>query len=335
MKKFFLRLLLVIVFLIAALLITALFVKKEYSIVRSVQMETPKKVVYEYMADFSNFSKWSPWAEMDPDMKVEITGEKGAVGSLYIWEGNDDVGKGKMEIIRLTDDSIVIRLNFIEPFENEDITYYVISDEGEGTKVEWGMQGSSPYPFNLMMFVMGMEKQVGTDFENGLGKLKKELAGLKAIKGDFEIEEIDFEPRYFIGKRDTLMFSEMGAFYSNNLGDIYAGILERGYEFKGAPSGLFFSWDEENDRTDMAAAVPITQERSIGNFETWKLGGKALRIVYFGDYEGSVKAHMAMDKYIEEHKLQVKMPVIEEYVTDPMTEPDTSKWQTNIFYLVE
>jgi hypothetical protein len=29
------------------------------------------------------------------------------------------------------------------------------------------------------------------------------------------------------------------------------------------------------------------------------------------------------------------MPVIEEYVTGPETEPDTSKWLTKIYYLLD
>ncbi len=42
-----------------------------------------------------------------------------------------------------------------------------------------------------------------------------------------------------------------------------------------------------------------------------------------------------MDEYMEEKKLQSIPQVIEEYVTDPVQEPDTAKWLTRIIYFVE
>ena len=41
-----------------------------------------------------------------------------------------------------------------------------------------------------------------------------------------------------------------------------------------------------------------------------------------------------MDAYIKEKGL-AQSYVLEEYVTDQMTEKDTAKWLTNIYYLVK
>ena len=57
-------------------------------------------------------------------------------------------------------------------------------------------------------------------------------------------------------------------------------------------------------------------------------------IEYFGSYEKSANAHYAMDAYMKE-KGVIQSFVLEEYITDPMTEKDTAKWQTNIFYFVK
>ncbi len=335
MKKFFKRLLVAILVLVVLFLVVALFVPKDYTVVRSVEVKSSKQTVYNYMGDLESFNQWSPWAEMDPDMKIEMSGTSGEVGSLYKWEGNDDVGKGSMEIIRMTSDSIVIKLLFIEPFESESITYYAFEDLGETTKVTWGMSGSNAYPWNLLTYLMGMKKMIGDDFDKGLTKLADNVSKLPAAKREFEIEEIDFETRYYVGIKRTVPFDSIAHLYHEHLPLIYAGVLESGYDFNGAASGLFFKWDPDNGRTEMAAAVPITKDRKIAGYDTWKLGGKALQISYYGDYAGSEKAHYAMEDYLNENKLIAKSPVIEEYVTDPMTEPDTSKWLTNIYYLLE
>jgi effector-binding domain-containing protein len=60
-----------------------------------------------------------------------------------------------------------------------------------------------------------------------------------------------------------------------------------------------------------------------------------LTIDYYGSYDKTEHAHNQMDKYIKEKNYKMVMPVIEEYITDPMTEKDTSKWLTRISYFVE
>jgi len=47
------------------------------------------------------------------------------------------------------------------------------------------------------------------------------------------------------------------------------------------------------------------------------------------------QAHMAMEKYINENKLEALTPAVEEYVTDPGSEPDSTKWLTKIVYFVK
>jgi hypothetical protein len=45
-------------------------------------------------------------------------------------------------------------------------------------------------------------------------------------------------------------------------------------------------------------------------------------------------AHSKLDYFVENMELKIVTPFIEEYVTDPSQEPDTSKWLTNVYYLL-
>jgi effector-binding domain-containing protein len=58
-------------------------------------------------------------------------------------------------------------------------------------------------------------------------------------------------------------------------------------------------------------------------------------IEYRGGYGGLAGPHNAMDVYIQANNLEPLTPAIEEYVTDPMQEPDSTKWITKITYLVK
>jgi effector-binding domain-containing protein len=73
----------------------------------------------------------------------------------------------------------------------------------------------------------------------------------------------------------------------------------------------------------------------VAGYQSITLGGKALKVDYYGDYAGSEQAHVAIMEYIDQNGLTAKEPVIELYITDPGMEPDTSKWLTTIYYLVE
>ena len=64
-------------------------------------------------------------------------------------------------------------------------------------------------------------------------------------------------------------------------------------------------------------------------------GGKALLVDYYGDYARTEEAHVAIDKYLNNHNLTFRFPVIEQYVTDPELEPDPSKWLTKVVYFIE
>ena len=73
-----------------------------------------------------------------------------------------------------------------------------------------------------------------------------------------------------------------------------------------------------------------------GKSETFTTkGGKTLEVYFYGDYKNLGAAHNQIKAYITEKKLKFVAPVLEEYITDPMTEKDPAKWLTKIYYFVE
>ena len=65
------------------------------------------------------------------------------------------------------------------------------------------------------------------------------------------------------------------------------------------------------------------------------LGDVYKRQVHTGRLDGTGTAHEAMDDMMTAKGLHLRFAAVEEYVTDPAQEPDTSKWVTNICYPVE
>src|SRR5919204_1840552 len=69
-----------------------------YKVERTLTVNAPAEVVFAQVADFHKWDAWSPWAKIDPNMKTSFDGAPGAIGSSYAWEGNKEVGTGKMTI---------------------------------------------------------------------------------------------------------------------------------------------------------------------------------------------------------------------------------------------
>ncbi|MCB9332540.1 MAG: SRPBCC family protein [Lewinellaceae bacterium] len=319
------------------LVLLGLFARKDYHIERSIEIDAPKALIYDHVRFFKNFETWSPWAKLDPAMKTTITGTDGAPGATYSWKGNDDVGAGQQVITGMTADRIDMEVRFTEPFESTSPTYLIFEPNEAKTKVTWAFDMHVAFPWNGLAMFTDMDAAVGKDYTQGLENMKAvcEAMAHKKYRG-YEIAEVEFPEKIYIGVRSTVPFAEIAGFFAANLPKAFEAAQKNGAEIAGAPSGLYWSYDEQKGETDMAAAVPITENQNFGKgLSVFPVGkGQALLIEYFGSYDSLGNAHYAMDDYMQEKNLQNIPPVIEEYITDPVQEPDTSKWLTRIIYYV-
>lgn len=164
--------------IIATPLISALFLKKDYSVKREISIDRSKAKVFDYLKYLKNQDYYSKWSQLDPQMEKSYRGTDGMVGFVSAWNSlKSDVGQGEQEIIRIMDgERIDYELRFVKPFKSISPAYMAIHGEGENrTKVVWGFEGKMEYPMNLMMLFMNLKKMIGDDLEHGLRNLKTEL----------------------------------------------------------------------------------------------------------------------------------------------------------------
>jgi hypothetical protein len=144
-----------------------------FSIVRTAAIKAPPEKIAGLIDDFHNWSSWSPWEKLDPNMKRTFSGAAKGKGAVYNWEGNKDVGAGRMEI---TDEAlpgkVVIKLDFLEPFQSSNVTEFTLAPQGDTTTVTWNMRGPMPFASKLMSVFMSMDAMIGKDFEKGLQQMK-------------------------------------------------------------------------------------------------------------------------------------------------------------------
>jgi len=162
-----------VVVLIAGILVFAATKPDMFQVERSLVMNAPPEKIFPLIDDFHNWEAWSPWEKLDPKMKKDHSGSASGPGAVYAWEGNSDVGKGRMEITESTPSShVTIKLDFLEPFEAHNTAEFSLGPSGSGTNVVWVMHGENNFIGKVMQVFMDMDSMVGKDFEAGLANMK-------------------------------------------------------------------------------------------------------------------------------------------------------------------
>ena len=163
----------IVVVAVAAILIYASTKPDSFRVQRTASMNAPPEKIFPYLAELERWREWSPYETRDPDMKRAYAGPKGGKGAAYEWDGNSNVGKGRMEITDVaTPNKIVIKLDFIKPFEGHNTAELTLQPKDGQTIVTWAMYGPSPFMSKLIGTFIDMDDMIGRDFAAGLAKLK-------------------------------------------------------------------------------------------------------------------------------------------------------------------
>lgn len=144
-----------------------------YSVERSVRIDAPPMRVYDQIANFHNWTSWSPWEDIDPGLHRHYSGAESGTGAVYAWSGNRKAGQGRMAITDSTEPGRVqIDLVFEKPWKARNDTVFTIAPDGSGSRVTWSMTGKKTLMTKVMGLFKSMDKFLGPDFEKGLARLK-------------------------------------------------------------------------------------------------------------------------------------------------------------------
>ena len=163
---------------IAIVLILAATKPDSFSVERAIDIAAPADRIFPLINDFHQWVAWSPWENKDPAMQRSYQGAASGKGAVYGWDGNNNVGSGRMEILDSSQPSkIVIKLDFFKPFEGHNTAEFTMLPQGDATNatthVTWEMYGPAPFMSKLMQVFLNMDNMIGKDFEIGLANLKR------------------------------------------------------------------------------------------------------------------------------------------------------------------
>ena len=166
----------IIAVVIAVLLVAALAYAATkpdtFRVQRSTSIKAAPEKIFALVNDLRSHGAWSPWEKKDPAMKRTYGGAASGKGAVYEWDGNRNIGQGRMEITDASPSKVVFKMDFFKPFEAHNIAEIAMDPKGDSTNVTWAIYGPSPYLSKVMSLVCNIDKMIGREFETGLANLK-------------------------------------------------------------------------------------------------------------------------------------------------------------------
>jgi uncharacterized protein YndB with AHSA1/START domain len=178
-----------LVVVVAAVLALAASKPDIFRVKRATSIKAPPDKIFTLINDFHNWGSWSPYENKDPAMKRTFGGAPNGIGAVYGWEGNRNIGSGRMEITDASPPSrIKLKLDFVKPFVAHNIVEFTLEPSGDAanvtTNVTWAMHGPTPFFGRIIHVFIDMDRMVGADFETGLANLKIMTEMGRAAKSD-------------------------------------------------------------------------------------------------------------------------------------------------------
>lgn len=163
----------VLVVLIAGLVGFAATRPDSFRVQRTTSIRASAERIFPLVNDLRSHGLWSPWEKKDPAMKRTYSGTTSGEGAVYEWEGNKNIGKGRMEIAAASPPSkVTFNMHFIKPFEAHNTAEFTLDAVGDSTNVTWAIYGPSPLLSKVMSLFCNMDRMIGREFETGLANLK-------------------------------------------------------------------------------------------------------------------------------------------------------------------
>ncbi|CAN5913480.1 K(+)-transporting ATPase subunit F [soil metagenome] len=172
MLKTFAIIAVVFVVIIIGILIYASTQPDSFRVQRSVTIKASPDRIFPLINDLKPWAAWSPYEQKDPAMKRSFGPITAGKGATYAWEGNRNVGQGSMEILESAPQRVLIKLDFLKPFEAHNTAEFTLAPKGDTTDVTWAIYGPMPFMSKVMCTFISMDKMIGKDFEQGLASLK-------------------------------------------------------------------------------------------------------------------------------------------------------------------
>lgn len=167
------KILLGVIVVIAGFLVYVAVQPADYLIAREVVINAKPESIFSHLNNSKKLNAWMPWADSDPNVKMNYSGPTDGIGATTSWESTGSMGVGRAVIIQsIANQNVKTQITYEKPMVMEQVSDMTLTAKNGGTAVKWSVVGKNSFMGRLFCTFMNMDKMVGGEFEKGLNKLK-------------------------------------------------------------------------------------------------------------------------------------------------------------------
>ncbi|MCD6366970.1 MAG: GyrI-like domain-containing protein [Bacteroidales bacterium] len=288
------------------------------------------------MADLNNWANWFKEIKQDSCCKISVTEATDTSKAKITWQAKH--GGGVLILKKSVKDSLLgfrVKLHH----HKKACLKWLFQPIGDSTQVTVLFDFNLYYPVGRILgifmknrFIKFMETMI-VSYQTFVEILPREMPQMEK---QVNFEEITVEAKPALSVEINTDMSHISEEMSKAYGQIMEYIKTNGLEVVGAPFSFYQKWNPPTEVV-FVAGVPVNKTAKgndvIKPYET--PSGKMLKVVHFGAYDQTAYIYNGYDEYAAKNGLETRGGPWEEYITDPTQEPDTTKWQTNIYFQIK
>lgn len=323
----------VMIAVVVGIVALGLYLPNQLRLERSILIERPPATVFTVLHGFRHFSAWSPWADLDPVMKVELSGPVIGPGARYAWSSESaSVGSGSQEILESEPyRSIAVGLQF-GGRQTQTLARYTLEPQADGTLLRWSYEAD--FGFDLVGRYVGamIGGKLAENYERGLQRLKAHVETMPAT--DFagariEYLEVPAQTIAYWSGRSSTDAGEIAAAYAVAYQRVSDALSRDDLKPAGPVLAIGRRWDAEQDVYEFDAAVPVLTGTTLSAPAGVKLGqtysGAVLKASHQGA-NGTLQDHLGkLMAYKRAAGFTDNGPPWDVYVSDPATTPEAER----------
>jgi len=323
----------IIVAFIALWIIVAFFSPATISIKESIIIENSASTVFNQVNDFSNWKNWSEWSRQDSNMVITYSSPAKGLNATMSWKSEKERNGSQKIIESIPFEKIRIQVNASDLGEDFSTWQFEELDEFE-TNVTWVFE-DSPISFFYRPLSFSISNSIENQYEKGLENLKLFCENEQQQNKKINPSIITSDTIYYVGKHIICTFDEIGPQMGMAYGELINLFTKNSWTVVDMPFSI--NDEKEGDLYVFDAAFRTEKEHNApkGYISGIIPGGETVTISHYGMYENLPASYKVIENWIQENGYIQRGNSYEVYVTDPGSEPDSSKWETQLFYPVK
>jgi len=311
--------------------IVAFFSPKYIGVKESIIIEQSSSTIFNQVNDLKNWSNWDEWSRRDSLMIKRYSANSKGKNASISWEGEE--GNGTQQIL----ESIAyekIRLHVSLDDWDDSFSNWEFEELLEfETKVTWTFEDAE-ISFFLRPMGFSFNNAIRNDYQKSLANLKFYCESQAQQNKKLKPSLIHTEAFNYIGKHIATSFEDIGPQMGKSYGELLKICSDNEWNILGMPFSISYINENEYFEFDVAFKIDNLITPPLGYVSGIIPEGETVSISHFGLYENLPASYSIIENWIEKNGYVKNGNSYEVYITDPGSEPDTSKWETQIFYPV-